>query len=322
MQGRPAIVLVLCVLVLMSGLSFSSLGWSQEAQPAPEAEPELVIVKYGSLYVKSQEPGAKVYIDDTYKGGADSIIESIVAGQHVISVRVDAKAVSGTFSIRKNETLRLEARFSEGKLIVSRDAHGETHAAQPKKPAEATKPEKPKKPVPEPKKAENKTPVEERRHTHLTVMKINYERSDGQQVKVEHKANPSVISKFSASKSGMGKYYRTKQGVLLCDREPCELTWRISFIYTDETSKADALLLNWKETVFNGITPAGTSRQDLECCLNGQCWKMQYKSKGEATQEFDIGGKYRLSWEKGSIVIRRADIMKEILEAGRSLDDY
>ncbi len=107
---------------------------------------------------------------------------------------------------------------------------------------------------------------------------------------------------------------------MLCDAGPCDLMWSVSFIYNDETGKSDALLLNWKETVFNGITPAGTSKRELECCLNGQCSEAQ-SSEADTDKELEVG-RYRLSWMKGKVAVRRSDIMKEVLDAGRSLDDY
>ena len=48
---------------------------------------------------------------------------------------------------------------------------------------------------------------------------------------------------------------------------------------------------------------------------------MQDTNKSDTGQEFEIG-RYRLVWTKTSVTIRRSDIMKEILDAGRSLDDY
>ena len=289
-------------------------------------EPELIIVKYGSLQVTSSEPGARVYVDDNYKGGADSIIESIPAGEHQITCKTDDKSVTGKFTVKKNETLKLEADLAGGKIVSYREPSRQPEkSAEPaaekveKKKPEPVKTEKPRKP--EVKKVDQKNPVEERRKTHLNVMKIIYSVNDAQEVKVDHAGDQRAISKYSVKKNTAGKYYRTKQSVLLCDAGPCEVIWSSTFVYTDETGKADALLFNWKETVFNGITPAGTSRQELECCLNGQCWKMQEKPGSDDTQEFEIG-RYRLTWNKSSVVLKRSDIMKEILDAGRSLDDY
>ena len=46
------------------------------------------------------------------------MIESIVVGQHVDFLPDRQGGISGTFQIKKNETLRLEARFDEGKLVL------------------------------------------------------------------------------------------------------------------------------------------------------------------------------------------------------------
>lgn len=290
-------------------------------------EPELVIVKYGSLLVTCSEPGARVYVDDNYKGSADSVIESIPVGEHEITCKTGDKSATGKFAIKKNETLKLEADLAVGKLVPLRDPAKQPEKAEPateKKKPDTARNEKPRKAEPkkvEPKKVEQKNPVEERRKSHLNVMKIKYGVTGAQEVKFDHAGDQHVISKFSVKKNTTGKYYRTKQDVLLCDAGPCEITWSSTFIYTDETGNTDALLMNWKQTVFNGITPAGTSRQDLECCLNGQCWKMQENPKSDEAQEFDIG-RFRLVWNTSSIVLRRSDIMQEVINAGRSLNDY
>ncbi len=162
--------------------------------------------------------------------------------------------------------------------------------------------------------------MEERRRANLNVMRLDYDVTGAPDIKTEHTASPAV-RKFSVDKNQTGKYYRTKQGALLCDAGPCEFAWTASFLYTDETGQKDALLLNWKETVFNGITPRGTSRQELECCLNGKCFKMEDNSPTDVAQEFAVG-RYELHWTKTSVLVRRADIAKEILNAGRSLADY
>jgi hypothetical protein len=295
----------------------SPAAWATE-------EPELVIVKYGSLLVNCPEPGARVYVDNSYKGGADSIIESIAVGEHEITCRTDDKSATGTFTVKRNETLKLEADLDGGKLVLFREPAKQTEKAPEVVEKKRPEPVKPKKVEPkkvEPKKVEQKNPVEERRKSHLNVMKIKYGVTDAQDVKFEHAGDQRVISKFSVKKDRAGKYYRTKQGVLLCDTGPCEMAWSATFIYTDETGNTDALLMNWKETVFNGITPAGTSRQDLECCLNGQCWKMQEDPKSDEAQEFEVG-RFRLVWNESSIVLRRSDIMQEVIDAGRSLNDY
>ncbi len=309
-------VVVTCLLFVMI-LAFAAAVTAEEQQQQPPAEPELVIVKYGSLFVKSSVSGAKVFVDDIARGSADDMIEGVVAGQHSVSCRTDSGTVSGVFQIKKNETLRLDARFEENKLVVY--AVPVVPPVGKKKPAPA-KQEKAVKPAAEAKKAEPKNPVDERRKTHLTVMRIEYDINAGQGIEVGHSA-PSAVTKCAIKKSQAGKYYRTKQGVLLCDAGPCELTWNASFLYTDEKGGADALLLNWKEIVFNGITPKGTSRRELECCLNGKCIKMDDTSPTDIEQELAVG-RYGVHWTKTSVTVRRADVEKEILNAGRSLADY
>ena len=274
MQRKVCYKVTISMALLMTlGLFFAGLGQSEEPQkPGQAPEPELMIVKYGSVQVQSSVSDAKVYVDEIYKGSVDEVVESIVVGEHAISCRAGDRAVSGTFQVKKNETLRLEARFDEGKLVAFKQpAKVEPMKAEvEKKKPEPVKQGKPKQPPVEPKRVERITPQEERRRTHLNVVKINYDVTAAQDVNVDHVA-PPVVTKYTVKKSKDGKYYRTKQGIVLCDAGPCELTWSASFIYTDETGKADALLLNWKEIVFNGITPAGTSKRELECCPRPSC---------------------------------------------------
>ncbi len=304
---------IACLLVLAGAADIS----------AQEAESDLVIVKYGKLVVKSSIPEAKVYVDDVYKGPADTVIENIVVGAHTISCRAESRAVAGTFTVKKDETLRLEARYHEGKLAPLIE-HEKVETPEPeKKPkkVETPKPEKPKKAVVEAKKEEKKDPVEERRELYLNIVKIFFEDMDAQAVRVSHKTNPKVISKYAEKKHQAGTYYRTKQNVLLCDAGPCEQQWSSSFIYTDETGKSDTFSFTWKQTVFNGITPTGTSKRELLYCLNGACKALEDATASDTQLEADAG-RYHLTWSKASLVIRRSDIMKEIVDAGGLVDAY
>jgi hypothetical protein len=309
------------ILVLVIVLLSAPFAWTaEEAKQASEPD-DFIIVKYGSLQIKSQDGEGRVYLDGVYKGDIDDVIEAINAGEHLISCQADEKSVSGTFTVKKSETLRLQALFDEGKLVLYREPVKDAKVEAEKKKPVPVKQQKPKKVVEVKKVEPKKNPVDERRKAHLTIMRINYEVGESQQIKVNQASNQQVISKYFASKHTDGKYYRTKQGLLLCDSGPCELTWSAKFLYTDEAGATDALLMKWKETVFNGITPMGTSRQDLECCLNGECWRMKDTDRIDKIQEFEVG-RYRLFWNNGSVTLRRTDIMKEILEAGRSLSDY
>jgi outer membrane biosynthesis protein TonB len=294
---------------------------------AQQAEPEFVIVKYGKVIVKSPVPEAKVYVDDEYRGPADTTIENIIVGMHTISCRTDTQKASGAFAFKKDETLKLEAHYQDGKLlpVVEREKIEKEEKVEPeKKPkVEATKPEKPKKPVVVAvKKEEKKDPVEERRQMHLNMIKIFFEDIDSQEVRVSHKANPKVISKFAEKKHQAGTYYRTKKNVLLCDAGPCEQQWSASFAYTDDTGKADTLGLTWKQTVFNGITPTGTSKRELLYCLNGVCNTLEDTSASDNAPVTAEAGRYHFTWSKSSLIIRRSDIMKEIIDSGGSVEAY
>jgi hypothetical protein len=320
--------LIISLFLALGLFEVAGVSNAQERTAQPEQDTELTIVKYGSVVVKSTIPDAKVFIDDVYKGVAENTIESVIVGEHVISCRTEIKRVSGVFSVKKNETLRLEARFDEGRLVAAPAAVEKVEKAEKPEPVkpkkvEPVKHEKPKKPAPvvQVKREEPKDPQEERRKLHLTTMKIFFEVTPSQEIHVDHKANEAVISKYSENKSLTGRYYRTKQNVLLCDTGPCEMGWTVSFLYADEAGKSDAFLLTWKEIVFNGITPAGTSKRVLEWCLDGVCNKFEDTSAADTEQMQDMG-RYKLSWSKTAVIIRRTDIMIEIAAAGKSLSDY
>jgi hypothetical protein len=205
---------------------------------AGSEEAELVIVRYGSVMVKSAVPDAKVFIDDIASGNANTVIESVPVGDHLVACRAEGKTVSGKFSVVKNETLRLEARFDEQQLIDSTEAERAAEAARKKKAeaakleeqkkamAEAKKPEPKKAEIkkPEPKKAEAKNPKEAFRDLHLNIIKV-YPESEVAELHVTSKVNPQVITKYSETKDQSGKYYHTKQGMLLCEAGPCQKEW-------------------------------------------------------------------------------------------------
>ncbi len=311
-----SIAAISCILILAGSIDIRA------------QESDFVIVKYGKVMVKSPVPDAKVYVDDEYKGPADTLIDSILVGTHNISCRTETQTASGMFTFRKDETLKLEANFEQGKLLpvvekVEKVAEKVEPAPKPK--VEPPKPEKPKKPVVaavEPKKEPKKSPVEERRELHLNLVKIFFEDIDSQEVRINHKANPKVISKFAEKKHESGTYYRTKQNVLLCNAGPCEQQWATSFVYTDDAGKTDTIGLTWKQTVFNGMTPAGTSKRELLYCLNGSCKTIEDTAVANAAPIEADAGRYHLTWSKAALIIRRSDIIKEIVDSGGSVDAY
>jgi len=314
--------------VLLVGLSLAP----GQAQVAGSEEAELVIAKYGSLTVKSPVLDAKVFIDGIASGSVNSVIESVSAGDHVVECRAGGKAVSGKFSVVKNEMLRLEARFDEQQLVDTTEAERAEAAhrrkaeaaklEEQKRAAEAKKPELKKAEIkkPDPKKVETKNSKEAFHNLHLNIIKI-YPESDVPELHVTSKVNPQVITKYVEKKDHSGKYYRTKQGMLLCEAGPCQKEWSSTFLYTDEAGKTDAFLVRWREITFNGMTPTGTSKRELEVCLNGACQKREDTSAADSAHELTID-RYSLGWTKSLIVIRRGDVMKAILEAGGDVANY
>jgi len=318
MMQRDIVLRVLLVIGITGFLGAVSAG-AQEA--------EVVIAKYGKVVVKSATPDARVYVDEIYKGPAGNVIESLTVGVHAISCRTETQAVAGSFDIKKNELLQLEARFDENKL-VSVDDFDKAKKAEPEKKIEAEKkpkavpaPLKPKKPAVAVKQEERKGPEEERRSLHLSMIKVYFDDIEGKDVHITHKVNPRVITNYVEKKNQAGTYYRTKKNALLCDVGPCEQQWSTSFVYTDESGKADTISLTWKQTVFNGITPTGTSKRELLFCLNGACEHVEAATDADKPQAATVG-RYHLTWTKSSLIIRRADIMKEIADSGGLIDAY
>lgn len=306
------------LMAVVANVATCGAARAEEATQKQGPEEEFLIVKYGSVQVKSASPDAKVFIDDVYKGKANTVIENVIAGEHTIACTLEEKTVSGTFTVRKNETLKLEARFNEGKIV---SLAAEQEEAKRKKELEAAKKQEKKKIETEAEvKKPEKSPADERRELHLNVFKIEFRDRGAQEVGVTARANPKVISNYAESKGQMGKYYRTKQGRLLCEAGPCVQEWTAKFFYTDENSKRDAFLVTWKQTVFSGMTPTGTSNRELTWCLNGTCKKAEDTDTNEEPRTLELGS-YGLNWSKAAAVFRRADIMKEVLDAGGTLPE-
>jgi hypothetical protein len=311
------------------------IGFSLAPGQVPVAvsqEAELVIAKYGSVMVKSSVLDAKVFIDDIASGNVNTVIENVSVGDHLVACRAEDKTVSGKFSVVKNETLRLEARFDEQQLIDITEAE-RAEAARRKKAeaakleeqkkalaAKKTEPKKANRKKPGPKKAEAKNPKEAFRDLHLNIIKI-YPESEVPELRVTSKVNKQVITKYAEIKDQSGKYYRTKQGMLLCEAGLCKKEWSATFVYTDEAGKSDSFLVRWRELIFNGITPTGTSKRELEVCLNGACQKREDNSMSDTAHELTLD-RYSLVWTRSLIVIRRADMIKELQESGGDVENY
>jgi hypothetical protein len=75
---------------------------AQEPDQKQGGEEEFLIVKYGSILVKSDQPEAKVLLNGIAIGHVNTVIDSVITGEHPISCVSEDKTVSGP-SIKKNE---------------------------------------------------------------------------------------------------------------------------------------------------------------------------------------------------------------------------
>jgi nucleoid-associated protein YgaU len=302
----------------------------------------------GHIDVRSSLVGGRVYIDDVYSGDADVFIEDVPAGEHSVAIRHSGQVIRGQFILKSGETLMLEGRFDENRLVdlkevareeamkradAERKAEAERKAAEAehkKKEAVATatakaKVEEKKKPeakktAPVEAKRAAKSAEEERRELHLNIIRVDFEDTGVYDLKVTSKINTKVITNFNDGKSIGGKLIR-KQNYLLCEAAPCYRDWTGRFFYIDEAGKRDAFLIRHKENVFTGVTPQGTSKLDMDVCLNGDCKRVAFPAEGAGAVQSRID-RYVLSWSKNAFTIRRADIMKEITDSGGKIPEF
>jgi len=298
----------------------------------------------GNIDVRSTLIGGRVYIDDVYSGDADVFIEDVPAGEHSVAIRHSGQVVRGQFTMKPGETMMLEGRFDENRLVDLKEvakeeamkrADAERKAEAERKAAEAEH----KKAEPPVAKGQDKKKVEvkktapitaaikspksaedELRDLHLNIIRVDFEDSGVSDLKITPKFNTKVITNFNDGKSIGGKLYRSKQNYLLCESGSCDRDWTGRFFYIDEAGKRDAFLIRLKENVFTGVTPQGTSKLDMDLCLNGDCKRIPFPAEGGTVQSrID---RYVLSWSKTAFTIRRADIMKEITDAGGKVPEF
>jgi len=316
--------------LLIAILAIATVAFAAEQQP-------------GNIDIRSSLVGARVYMDDAYVGDADLFLEEVPPGDHMILMRQGGQRIIGQFSLKPGEMLMLEGRFEESRIVdlkqVARE-EAERRAAEERKAeaerkaaAEAEKGKKkeakaePKKT--EPKKTEPRKPVvasakvakgpeEERRELHVNIIRVDFAEGSGTDIKITPKVNQKVVTNFNDSKSAGGKLIRSKQNYVLCEGGGCYRDWTGRFFYIDDNGKRDAFLIRWKETIFTGITPAGTSKQEMDLCLNGDCKRIAFAGE---TMQGNIE-RYVLSWTKSAFIIRRADILKEISDAGAKVPEF
>jgi hypothetical protein len=167
----------------------------------------------------------------------------------------------------------------------------------------------------------HKTAGDDRRDVFLNIIRVDIEDVGVSDLKVTQKINTKTVTNFNDSKNVTGKLFRSKQNDLLCESGSCSRDWNGRFFYIDESGKRDAFLIRLKETVFTGVTQMGTSRMDMDLCLNGECKSIAYTGEGGKVVQSAID-RYLLSWTKTTFIIRRADMVKEITDAGGNIPDF
>ena len=168
---------------------------------------------------------------------------------------------------------------------------------------------------------EKRSPEEDRRRTHLNVIRLSVDVRPEPRIRITVKKHPSTISKYSEEREISGGYYLTKQGVLLCEAGPCTFRWAVKFTYTDEAGRADAFLLQCSATVYGGMTPSGTGKSKLDWCINGDCEHFRDLCLSDVKTQL-ARGRYGMSLAGPSLIVRRNDISSEIVDGGRKLTDY
>lgn len=297
-----------------------------------------------NIDVRSNLVGTRVYLEDTYVGDADLFLENVPSGDHLIIMRQGSQRINGQFSVKPGETLMLEGRFDENRIVdlkkVAREdalrrAEEERKAEAERKAAEGARELEKKKqqaaaPAPEKKKPEPRKPVivaskpaksaqDDRRDQYLTLIRVDFA-DEGTAVKITSRVNQRSTSNFTESDSTTGKLFRSKQNYVLCEGGDCFRDWTGRFFYTDDRGKRDAFLIRWRETIFTGITPQGTSKKELDLCLNGDCKRLTYTPEGGAMQSST--DRYTVVWGKNSFVVRRTDLLKEITDAGGRVPEF
>lgn len=300
-----------------------------------------------NIDIRSTLVGTRVYLGDTYVGDADLFLESVPSGEHMIIMRQGSQRISGSFKVKTGETLMLEGRFEENRIVdlkqvaredaarraeQERKAEAERRAAEEERRAAETehKKKEPAAKVEEKKKPEQKKPViasakpaksqtEERQDSYLTLLRVDFEEKSGTEINISARANAKSTKNFTDNSSTSGKLIRSKQNYTLCEGTGCTRDWTGRLFYIDEAGKRDAFLVRWRETIFSGITPQGTSKMEMDLCLNGDCKHIVYQTGGTTQLSMD---RYVLIWAKNNFTIRRADLLKEITDAGGNVPEF
>lgn len=298
----------------------------------------------GNIDIRSSLIGTRVYLDDAYVGDADVFLEEVPAGEHIIILRQGSKRLRGEFTLKPGELLMLEGRFDESRIVDLRqvaleEAQKRAKVAREKEEARKIAEQEGRKQQKQArkeqkrrtkKKAEEKAvvavakPAPKRRDAgemHVNILRVDFQRSGDTGLKVTPRMEQKIVTNFNDSSISSGKMYRTKQNFLLCEGRDCYRDWTGRFFYFDDTGKRDAFLVRRRETVFSGITPGGTSKVEVDLCVNGDCKRSAFVTEnGPAVKT--VVDRYLMTFNRSTLSIRRADLLKKLTGKGRKVPEF
>ena len=92
-----------------------NINQSQTTKLEFELEFELQ-VKTSNLYLRSAPVGAKVFIDNKFRGETDLFLKRVLVGNHEIKFEMDGGVLRGVYKLSENEALELLADFRKGTI--------------------------------------------------------------------------------------------------------------------------------------------------------------------------------------------------------------
>src|SRR5574340_1204103 len=70
-----------------------------------------------NIDIRSTLVGTRVYLEDTYVGDADLFLDNVPPGDHMVIMRQGSQRINGQFAVKAGETLMLEGRFEENRIV-------------------------------------------------------------------------------------------------------------------------------------------------------------------------------------------------------------
>lgn len=273
-----------------------------------------VFAESGSLDIISTAVGTRVYVDDEYRGDANIFIRNVPAGERTVMCRQGSRRISGTFTLKEGETLRLEARFDEDRIVdLSLVEKAERSRQKQEKEEKAREDKAERERVAKQAEAERarqqKQPVVDEQAMHRDMFSVAFDYTSSNAFVATPSVNSKILKAFSEKKNQTGTFTRAMANTLMCKTLPCTATWSASFTYVDEKGTKENFKLAWTEATFEYVTLDGVSKRELEWCVNNNCLKLRDPDRFESNPK-PVIDRYALTWTKSSLAIKRADLAR------------